>query len=425
MAIVGDAEGELARLWTLVCELSDQLNKNKEVAASLQRQADLLKGQAIHNGTGFALRRFNTDLSKEVFESELERMNAAIIIENQTLQHENKQLNTLLKEYETTLETVMAKFRSQAHAAQQHELNLTRHYETLILQLQSQTQSMVLNATTSQSQSVSKLSHLLRVLLRSFGGEDATFDPSKLPDPKALCDPNHPEHAKAVELLESLPSAEEHEKPDEDSEAADARADWALEREIEICRLEAENETLRRLLAISAGQPDPFPDPPMLRAGSPASTVMRPGSAASMVRPGSAASIDRPGSGMGMGTVRAVGSDAWGDVNTPRYTRGQYDHMRPSRAPRGYIVGATPSEGSPGGPGMGGFGGGQGGPGGPFNAQGGLGGGQQGMGMGMGQGGQGPERMMSELLSIFVFAATSDKLSFSDPPPRRDLVTNW
>jgi regulator of replication initiation timing len=41
-------------------------------------------------------------------------MNAAIIIENQTLQHENKQLNTLLKEYETTLETVMAKFRSQA-----------------------------------------------------------------------------------------------------------------------------------------------------------------------------------------------------------------------------------------------------------------------------------------------------------------------
>lgn len=41
-------------------------------------------------------------------------MNAAIIIENQTLQHENKQLNSLLKEYETTLETVMAKFRNQA-----------------------------------------------------------------------------------------------------------------------------------------------------------------------------------------------------------------------------------------------------------------------------------------------------------------------
>lgn len=41
-------------------------------------------------------------------------MNAALIIENQQLQHENKQFNVLLKEYEQTLETVMSKFRSQA-----------------------------------------------------------------------------------------------------------------------------------------------------------------------------------------------------------------------------------------------------------------------------------------------------------------------
>ena len=43
MAIVGDAEGELSRLWTLVCELSEQLNNNKAVAASLQAQANALK----------------------------------------------------------------------------------------------------------------------------------------------------------------------------------------------------------------------------------------------------------------------------------------------------------------------------------------------------------------------------------------------
>ena len=41
-------------------------------------------------------------------------MNASLIIENQTLLHENKQLSSLLKEHEQTLETVMAKFRSQA-----------------------------------------------------------------------------------------------------------------------------------------------------------------------------------------------------------------------------------------------------------------------------------------------------------------------
>lgn len=50
----------------------------------------------------------------EVFESELERMNASFIIENQNLLHENKQLNAMLKEYEQTLDTVMAKFRAQA-----------------------------------------------------------------------------------------------------------------------------------------------------------------------------------------------------------------------------------------------------------------------------------------------------------------------
>ncbi|KAG8764223.1 hypothetical protein FRC11_011239 [Ceratobasidium sp. 423] len=239
MAIVGDAEGELSRLWTLVCELSEQLNSNKAATASLQAQANALKSNV------------------EVFESELERMNAAIIIENRTLQHENKQLNSLLKEYETTLETVMTKFRNQAHAAQQHELNLTRHYETMILQLQAQTQAVVLNASTNHSQAVSRLSNLLRLLLRSFNGEDATFDPSTLPDPRALCDPAHPDHAKALELLEKLPSNETPAAESNDPEETDARSDWALEREIEICRLEQENDTLRRLLAIHTGQPLP------------------------------------------------------------------------------------------------------------------------------------------------------------------------
>ena len=41
-------------------------------------------------------------------------MNASLLLENQGLMHENKQLGSLLKEYEQTLETVMAKFRSQA-----------------------------------------------------------------------------------------------------------------------------------------------------------------------------------------------------------------------------------------------------------------------------------------------------------------------
>lgn len=53
-------------------------------------------------------------LDAEEFESELERMNVNLVLENQNLQHENRQMSILLKDYESTLETVMAKFRSHA-----------------------------------------------------------------------------------------------------------------------------------------------------------------------------------------------------------------------------------------------------------------------------------------------------------------------
>jgi len=52
--------------------------------------------------------------SPEEYDAELERMNDAMVAENQALQHDNKQLNTLIKEYETTLENVMGHFRQRA-----------------------------------------------------------------------------------------------------------------------------------------------------------------------------------------------------------------------------------------------------------------------------------------------------------------------
>ena len=59
----------------------------------------------------------------EVFESELERQNAQIVIENHSLLHENRQLSMLLKEYEHTMETIMSRFRSHAVRA----INLSHH----------------------------------------------------------------------------------------------------------------------------------------------------------------------------------------------------------------------------------------------------------------------------------------------------------
>jgi len=53
-------------------------------------------------------------ISPEVYDAELERMNASLAAENQTLQHDNKQLGVLIREYEQTLESVMSAFRTRA-----------------------------------------------------------------------------------------------------------------------------------------------------------------------------------------------------------------------------------------------------------------------------------------------------------------------
>jgi len=53
-------------------------------------------------------------LCVDVYESELERMNAAMMADNHALQRDNKQLNGLIKEYEQTLENVMSAFRNRA-----------------------------------------------------------------------------------------------------------------------------------------------------------------------------------------------------------------------------------------------------------------------------------------------------------------------
>lgn len=50
----------------------------------------------------------------EDFESELEKLNVSLVMENQALQQENRQLSSLLKDYESTLEAVMGKFRAHA-----------------------------------------------------------------------------------------------------------------------------------------------------------------------------------------------------------------------------------------------------------------------------------------------------------------------
>ncbi|TFY58910.1 hypothetical protein EVG20_g7979 [Dentipellis fragilis] len=206
----------------MLTELAEQTNQHRSHTANLHVHAGSVRNQAYHTQTGFVLRRFNLDKTKEEYDAELERMNATMSAENQALQHDNKQLNALIKDYETTLDNVMTQFRHRAHEVQQQELSLVREYETKIIARETEQQTQQLEASTAFSSSLSRLSNHLRLTMRSLNGEDVTELPPS--------------------------AAEDYEADEWDAVAA---ADWALERECELARLEKENEVLRRLL----GQP--------------------------------------------------------------------------------------------------------------------------------------------------------------------------
>ncbi|TFK40628.1 hypothetical protein BDQ12DRAFT_679779 [Crucibulum laeve] len=226
MAIMENNEADLMQLWAVIQELGEQLSQNRSTSVSLYGLAGNIKNQALHSQSGFVLRRFNLDKPKEEYDAELERMNSAMSAENQSLQHDNKQLNTLIKEYEQTLETLMSNFRNRAKDVQERELTLIREYETKLLAREEEIAAQDLQNTTAISSSLARLSHVLRQLLRSEGGEDAEAPTTRVDD-------------------------------DEDREpwTAAAAADYALEREIELARLEKENEELRRMMGLVPPQP--------------------------------------------------------------------------------------------------------------------------------------------------------------------------
>ncbi|KZT72945.1 hypothetical protein DAEQUDRAFT_704740 [Daedalea quercina L-15889] len=226
-----DTDADLVRAWQLLHELSEQNTHNLKLSSTLRTQAGTLKDEAAHVSSGVSLRRFNVDLSKEVFESELERMNAHIIIENHALVHENRQLSLLLKEYEQTMETIMSKFRSHALASQQHELTLARHYESLIMARETSLMQADMSSNNAVTDSLVRLAELLHALLRSLNGENSeSADRPNTEGPETSSGGGLSEE----ELLDSLLE----------------RDDWALEREAEIARLGQENEELRKLLGI-------------------------------------------------------------------------------------------------------------------------------------------------------------------------------
>ncbi|KAJ6512156.1 hypothetical protein C8R47DRAFT_683314 [Mycena vitilis] len=240
-----DQDPSLMKLWALITELSEQLNQNREVSAGIYAQAGGIKTQAVHSQTGFVLRRFNLDKPKDLYDAELERMNAAMATENIALQHDNKQLNALIREYEQTLETLMNTFRNRAKDVQERELALSREYESQLLARQEDSDSHDLGSSTMVYESLGRISHVLRQLLRAQGGEPPEPSPTVTPE----TDASQPLPVEDREPWTTLAAREPW------TAASVTGADHALEREIELARLEKENEELRRMLGIHPPQP--------------------------------------------------------------------------------------------------------------------------------------------------------------------------
>ncbi|KAI1793247.1 hypothetical protein LXA43DRAFT_1124362 [Ganoderma leucocontextum] len=281
---------DVLRVWSLLSEVSEQLSQNRSSAVNLHAIADGAKTQAIHSQSGFVLRRFNLDQPKEAYDAELERMNAAMSAENQALLNDNRQLSALIREYEQTLENVMATFRTRAHEVQQRELTLMRQYESLLIQRESEALDEALDVNNARSESLARVGRLLRAVLRRLGGEDThvyeahmarlhatagrrSAGPSREPSNlESRSEQEHPEKKddegessregdKGKELDDGTHESEEPRSgspdqdldvnrllEDEDPEKRLAAAEWALERECELARLERENEELRALV---------------------------------------------------------------------------------------------------------------------------------------------------------------------------------
>lgn len=205
----------------------------------------------------------------EQFESELERLNATLVTENHAIQNENRQLALLLKEHESTLESVMAKFRAFAHSTQQHELELARHYEQLLLERE----HAVPTYASFSVRGLPERQQPQAVPTLSMPAEDAAAAASHLADPSSA--PVAIVPLAELDRLSGLLRAAFRSLNGEDPEAAadedaldpaaasiegggyvalmhgGASEDRALETDIELEQLRRENEELRRMLRIA------------------------------------------------------------------------------------------------------------------------------------------------------------------------------
>lgn len=143
---------------------------------------------------------------------------------------------------------------------QQRELALAREYETKILIRETEELAQALAASSSMSTSLGRLGTLLRTVMRVLTGEDAESPPFLEALAAASESENDASSSSTIPSIRTITASHEInsleacEGPiDADKDKQLAAAEWSLERECELARLEQENEHLRRLLAEHVG----------------------------------------------------------------------------------------------------------------------------------------------------------------------------
>lgn len=177
------------------------------------------------------------------------------------------------------------------HASQQHDLSLHSYYTTLLSSLQTAHSSSKLHDDTTLSLLLSRLSTLLRTTLRSLGGEEVEGLEEELSElvngleshpqiksEQAEAGPGPSSSLKASTASQTGTSGRTLTKPPRKPNpfpgslpgssggyiGNEGQADWAIEREMEIVRLEDENASLREMLSIANEIPVEEPVQPLV-----------------------------------------------------------------------------------------------------------------------------------------------------------------
>ncbi|OCH90028.1 hypothetical protein OBBRIDRAFT_888028 [Obba rivulosa] len=301
-------EQEILRIWSLLTEVSEQLAQNRNLASSLRSLTDGMTRFNLDKPKDMLHPDASRDISTcrpqtqsaELYDAELERMNNAMSADNQALQNDNRQLNALIRECEQALEKVMDSFRTRAYEIQEHELSLMRTYESAIVQRETEMLSAALDASNARGVQLARLGRLLRAVMRKTNGEDvhaceasaSPYSSRFLSHDRTSTTGSSSSSGSSYPRSESAPS--DNQEPQEkntlmelEAEIADeddpdrrlAAAEWSLERECELARLQRENDELLCLLrgvlvsdAANATSSDPAAAPSLSKVPLPPQT---------------------------------------------------------------------------------------------------------------------------------------------------------